>query len=102
MDSARSEFVLGQRYTFATLALVVALLSFVNLAGLEKACLATVLGINALKRSPEPPLGPRRIWARFAIAVALAHALVVTGVVLLNLHRIPKVLEALRALSEFK
>lgn len=101
MDSARSEFVLGQRYTFATLALVVAFLSFVNLAGLEKAFLAALLAINALRRSPEPALGARRVWARFAIAIAAAHAVVVTLVILLNLHRIPKLLEAFRALSEF-
>ena len=101
MNSSKSEFVLGQRYTFATLALVVAFLSFVNLAGLEKALLAVFLGINALRRSPEPPLGARRVWAHFAIAVAAAHAIVVTTVIVLNLHRIPKLLEAFRALSEF-
>ena len=44
MDSQESAFVLGQRYTFATLALVVALLSFLNLLGLEKSIVAVVLG----------------------------------------------------------
>ena len=37
MDSRESAFVLGQRYTLATLALGLALLSFLNLAGMEKA-----------------------------------------------------------------
>ena len=45
---AQSEFVIGQRYVFATLATVVALLSFINLAGMEKAILAIVLGYKAL------------------------------------------------------
>ena len=48
--SRDSAFVLGQRYTLATLALVLALLSFLNLAGLEKAVLALVLGLRALGR----------------------------------------------------
>ena len=48
MESRESAFVLGQRYTLATLALAVALLSFLNLAGVEKAILAIVLGLKAL------------------------------------------------------
>ena len=48
MESRESSFVLGQRYTFASLALALALLSFLNLAGLEKAILAIVLGLRAL------------------------------------------------------
>ena len=36
MESRDSASVLGQRYTLATVAVVVALLSFLNVAGLEK------------------------------------------------------------------
>ena len=49
---AQSDFVIGQRYVFATLAMVVALLSFINLAGMEKAILAIVLGYKALTVAP--------------------------------------------------
>ena len=52
MTSRESAFVLGQRYAFATLALGLALLSFLNLAGLEKAAFAIFLGLRALKASP--------------------------------------------------
>ena len=61
MDSRESAFVLGQRYNLATLALVVALLSFLNLAGLEKAILAIVIGFQALKPAPAPALEQRRL-----------------------------------------
>jgi hypothetical protein len=67
MDSHESAFVLGQRYTLATLALGLALLSFLNVAGLEKAVLAIVLARQALKPSPQPPLEQRRSWAHLAI-----------------------------------
>ena len=102
MQSPEPAFVLGQRYTLATLALGLALLSFVNLAGLEKAILAIVLGVRALRPSPAPPLEQRRAWARMGIGLATAHVVLVATVILLNLHRLPKLLEALRALADLR
>ena len=102
MDSRESAFVLGQRYTLATLALALALLSFLNLAGLEKAVLAMVLGWKALRSTPQPSLEQRRGWARLGIGFAAAHVVLVMTVILLNLHRLPKLLEALRALSDLQ
>ena len=102
MDSREAAFVLGQRYNLATLALTVALLSFLNLAGLEKAILAIVLGVKALKALPEPALEQRRGWARFAIGLAAVHGVLVVTVVLLNLDRLARVFEVVRAMSEFR
>ena len=100
MESRESAFVLGQRYTLATLALALALLSFLNVAGLEKAVFAMVLGIKALRAAPAPPLEQRRGWARLGIGLAAAHVGLVAAVILLNLDRIPKLIAALRALSD--
>ena len=102
MESQQSAFVLGQRYTLATLALGLALLSFVNLAGLEKAILAIVLGLKAIKTTPAPALEQRRGWARLGIGLASAHVVLVVTIVLLNLHRIPRLLEVLRAMSDLR
>ena len=102
MDSRESAFVLGQRYNLAAVALVVALLSFLNLAGLEKAILAIVLGLKALKPAPGPRLEQRRGWAKMAIGLGVAHAVLVVTVILLNLHRLPKLLDAFRALSDLR
>jgi hypothetical protein len=102
MESRESSFVLGQRYTLATLAIGLALLSFLNLAGLEKAVLAIVLGLKALKTTPEPALERRRGWARFGIGLALVHIVVLISVILFNLHRLPKLLDALRAISDLQ
>ena len=100
MESVESPFVLGQRYTLATLALGLALLSFLNLAGLEKAVFAIVLGVKALRPTPGPPLEQRRGYARLGIGVAAAHVVLLATVILLNLDRIPRLLETLRALSD--
>jgi hypothetical protein len=102
MESRDSAFVLGQRRMLATLALVVALLSFLNLAGLEKAVVAIVLATRALRPGPGPQLEERRGWARVALGLAIAHIVLLTTVILLNLHRLPKLFEALRALSDLR
>ena len=99
MDTRESAFVLGQRYTFASLALGLALLSFLNLAGLEKAVFAIVLALRALTPAPAPPLQERRGWAKVAMGLAIAHIVLLVTIVLLNLHRLPELIEALRALD---
>ena len=100
MPSSDSAFVLGQRYTLAMVALTLALLSFLNVGGMEKAVLAIVFGLKALKTDPAPPIEQRRSWARLGIGLAAAHIVVLTTVILLNLHRLPRILEALRTLSD--
>ena len=102
MESRESAFVLGQRYTLASLALGLALLSFLNLAGMEKAIFAVVLGLKALRATPEPALEQRRSWARLAIGLAAAHVVLVVTVVLLNLDRISRLVDALRAMSDLR
>lgn len=102
MDSRESAFVLGQRYTLATLALGLALLSFLNLAGMEKAIFAIVLAVKALRPRPEPALEQRRSWARLAIGLASAHVVLVVTVILLNLDRLSRLLDALRAMSDLR
>jgi hypothetical protein len=98
----QSDFVVGQRYAFATLAMVVALLSFINLAGMEKAILAMILGYKALTVAPRPPLERRRGWAKAGAVLGAAHIVLVVTVILLNLDRLGKVVEVLRAMSDVK
>jgi hypothetical protein len=100
MDSQRSAFVLGQRYTLAGMALGLALLSFLNLAGTEKAVFAIFLGVRALRSNPLPALEARRGLARIAIGLGAAHVSVVATIVLLNLDRIGRLFEALRAMAD--
>ena len=102
MESRESSFVLGQRNTLATLARGLALRSFLTLAGQDKAVLAVVLGLKALKTTPQPALERRRGWARFGIGLAVVHMVVLVSIILFNLDRLPKLLEALRAISDLQ
>jgi hypothetical protein len=69
---------------------------------LEKAVFAIVLGVKALRPTPGPPLEQRRGWARLGIGLAAAHVVLVAAVILLNLDRIPRLLDALRAFSDLR
>ena len=100
MNHTDSNVVLAQRYTYATVALVVGLLSFVNLFGFEKSILAVVLGLKALGKEPAPALDARRHWAKSGVALGAAQIALVVAVIVLNLDRIPKVIAAFRALSD--
>ena len=100
MNQTHSDIVLAQRYTYATIALVVGLLSFVNFFGFEKSILAVVLGLKALSQEPPPALDARRSWAKSAVALGTAQVALVVTIILLNLDRIPKLIEAFRALSD--
>jgi hypothetical protein len=100
MNQTHSDVVLAQRYTYATIALVVGLLSFVNFFGMEKSILAVVLGLKALGREPGPTLDARRSWAKSGIALGTAQVVIVVGIILLNLDRIPRLIEVFRALSD--
>jgi hypothetical protein len=91
---------MAQRYAYATVALVVGLLSFVNLFGFEKSILAIMLGLKALGRNPAPALETRRAWAKSGIALGTVQISLVVTVILLNLDRIPKIIAAFRALSD--
>jgi hypothetical protein len=100
MNQEDSNVVLAQRYAYATVALVVGLLSFVNLFGFEKSILALVLGLKALGREPAPALDVRRYWAKSGIALGAVQIALVVTIILLNLDRIPKLIGAFRALSD--
>ncbi|HUF26025.1 MAG TPA: hypothetical protein VMM18_03490 [Gemmatimonadaceae bacterium] len=92
--------MLAQRYTYATIALVVGLLSLVNFFGIEKSILAILLGLKALDREPRASLGARRSWAKAGVAIGAVQIVIVATVILLNLDRIPEIIEAFRALSD--
>ena len=102
MENTTNHFVLGQRYTLATVALVVGLLSFLNLAGIEKAVLAIVLGLRALSIRPEPTLQQRRGWAKAAVVLGSTQIVLITTIILLNLDRLAQVGKVLEALSDLR
>lgn len=99
---SQASIVLGQKYAYATISLVLALACFINLAGLEKALLAVIFGWMALKSTPAPALNARRVWAKTGIVMGAIMLIVVPTIIILNLDRLRVIVEALMKLSEGK
>lgn len=99
---SQSHIVLGQKYAYATISLILALACFINLAGLEKALLAVIFGWMALKSTPAPALKARRVWAKTGVVMGAVMLIVVPTIIILNLDRLRVIVEALMKLSEGK
>lgn len=94
--------VLGQKYAFATISLILGLACFINLAGMEKAVLAIVFGWLALKSTPAPALRARRVWAQTGLILGTLVLVVVPTIILLNLDRLRLIVETLAKLGNGK
>ena len=99
-QESQAPIVLGQKYAYATISLILALACFINLAGLEKALLAVIFGWMALKSTPAPALKTRRVWAKTGIVLGALLLIVVPTIIILNLDRLRVIVEALMKLSE--
>jgi hypothetical protein len=87
LDS-RTHVVLGQKYAYATISLILGIACFITLAGMEKAILAVVFGWMALKSSPAPVLKERRVWAKIGLILGAVMLVIVPTIILLNLGRL--------------
>ena len=99
---SQAGIVLGQKYAYATISLVLGLACFINFAGMEKAVLAVIFAWLALKSTPAPILEARRVWAKIGLVLGIAILIVVPTIIILNLDRLRVILEALMRLSEGK
>lgn len=101
-QESHASIVLGQKYAYATISLVLGLACFINLAGMEKALLALIFGWLALKATPAPALKARRLWAKTGVVLGTLVLIVIPTIILLNLDRLRVIVEALMKLSEGK
>jgi hypothetical protein len=83
-NDSRAHTVLGQKYAYATISLILGIACFITLAGMEKAILAVVFGWMALKSSPAPVLKERRVWAKVGLILGAVVLVVVPTIILLN------------------
>lgn len=100
-QETRAAAVLGQKYAYATISLVLGLFCFINLAGLEKAILAIVFGWLALKADPAPKLGQRRLWAKIGIGLGLAVVVLIPLIIyfFVGLEGLRRAVEVLEKMS---
>ncbi len=87
--------ILGQKHAYATISLVLGIVCFVNLAGMEKAVLAIIFGWLALRTHPLPALNERRLWAQVGLILGALVMIIVPLVIVLNLEQLRELFEAL-------
>ena len=94
--------VLGQRYAYATVSLVLGITCYTHFLGMEKAVLAIIFGVLALKANPAPRLQERRAWAKTGIVLAVIMLIAVPTTLLLFWGRMELVIDALKKLQTGK
>ena len=94
--------ILGQKYAYATISLILGIVCFVNLAGMEKAVLAIIFGWLALRTNPLPALNERRLWAQVGLILGALVMIIVPLVIILNLEQLRELIEALSKIGNRK
>lgn len=95
----KNSTILGQKYAFATVSLILGIFSFVNLLGLEKPILAIIFGWLALRAKPEPKLKEHRAWAQVGVTLGAVMLVVVPMIIILNFDRLREIVEALSKIN---
>lgn len=91
----KDSVVLGQKYAYATVSLVLGIFCFISLLGLEKAILAVIFGWLALRTSPAPKLKDHRLWAKAGLALGSLALVIVPVLIILNFDRLREMIEVL-------
>lgn len=91
--------VLGQKYAFAAASLIVGIACYVNFLGLEKAALAIVFALLALRQNPQPLLREHRAWAKTGLVLGILPWIMMPVILIWKWNR---VLDLLRQLQELK
>lgn len=91
--------VLGQKYAYATVSLVLGISCFVSLLGLEKAILAIAFGWLALRSTPAPKLKEHRSWAKAGIILGVLPFIILPIIIILNFDRLREFVELLEKMN---
>jgi hypothetical protein len=95
----KQALILGQKYAFATVSLVLGIFCFVNLLGLEKPILAIIFGWLALRSVPEPKLTAHRIWAKVGVVLGAIVLILIPVLIIINFDRLREFVEVLSRLN---
>jgi len=95
----KQALILGQKYAFATVSLVLGIFCFVNLLGLEKPILAIIFGWLALRSVPEPRLTQHRIWAKVGVVLGTIVLILLPVLIIINFDRLREFVEVLSRLN---
>ena len=81
-QSLNQGIILGQKYAYATAALLVGIISYVQLLGIERAVLAIIFAWLALRSNPQPKLQARRLWAVAGLVLGAIMIIIVSAILI--------------------
>jgi hypothetical protein len=96
---SNSATVLGQKYAFATAALLAGIAGYIQILGIEKAILAIVFAWLALRSQPMPRLEDRRLWAKIALVLGIIYLVLLPTIVILKFEYFKQLIAALEKLQ---
>jgi hypothetical protein len=96
---SNASMILGQKYAFATVSLILGISCFVNLLGLEKAILAIVFGWLALRIDPAPALAEHRAWAKAGLVLGILPLILLPIILILNFDHVKEIIECISKIS---
>jgi hypothetical protein len=98
-QQARAHTILGQKYAYATVSLILGIASFVNVFGFEKAILAIIFAKLALRSDPAPALTDRREWGKAGLILGILQVLLISTLLILFRNELREIIEALTKLK---
>ena len=98
-NETQDYIVLGQKYAYASVSLILGISCFVSLLGLEKAILAIAFGWLALRATPAPKLKEHRSWAKAGIILGVLPFIILPIIVFLNFDRLREFVELLEKMN---
>jgi hypothetical protein len=98
-QSSNSGAVLGQKYAYATAALLLGIAAYIQILGIERAILAIIFAWLALRTDPKPRLDVRRRWAKAGLILGLIQLVAVPTIIILKFEFFRELLTALEKLQ---
>jgi len=98
-QSLNQGVVLGQKYAYATAALLVGIISYIQLLGIERALLAVIFAWLALRSDPQPRLDNRRLWAKAGLALGVIMLILVPAILIFKFDAFRELILALENLQ---
>lgn len=95
----KNSAVLGQKYAYATAALLLGIFCFFSLFGLEKAILAIIFGWLALRSQPEPALKVHRSWAKAGVILGTFMLIFIPTLIFVKFDELRELIEILSKLN---
>ena len=91
--------ILGQKYAYATASLLLGIICYIQLLGMERAILAIIFAVLALRAAPEPKLQKRRSWAIAGLILGIITVILVPSIVIFKFDQLKELIHALESLQ---